>query len=252
MTTNCTLDPRPSYAARMFTTGEVAVDASEHLEAKDFSRLIEAALAAPGFTQEDVDALGPVHYTTVGHGREFLLGAAGTILDAVKEGKLTRLHLVGGCDGFERSRTYYDALVDAIPQSAAVITLGCHAHRIIAAHPDDDLGMVPQTEIPRLLYMGQCSDSYGAVQVAMALADALGCGVNDLPLSLTLAHVEQKAAAVLMSLLALGVQGIRLGPTLPAFLDKATVQFLVDNFKLTPVNLEDPLADLKAMTAPAA
>jgi hydroxylamine reductase len=253
MTTNCTLDPKPSYAASMFTTGEVGVDASVHLSGHDdFPRLIEAALAAPGFSEEDVAALGPPHYTTVGHGREFLLSAAPTILNAVQEGKLTRLHLVGGCDGFEKSRQYFDALVDAIPPSAAVITLGCHAHRIIAAHPDDDMGVVPGTEIPRLLMAGQCSDSYGAVQVAMALAEALGCGVNDLPLSLTLAHVEQKAAAVLLSLLALGVKGIRLGPTLPAFLDPATVAFLVDNFQLTPVNLDDPLADLKAMVGGAA
>lgn len=251
MTTNCVLDPRPSYAARLFTTGEVGVDASRHLRGpEEFGALIDAAMAAPGFSAEDVAALEPAHHVTVGHGREFLLGAAGAVVGAAKEGKLTHLYLVGGCDGPERSRSYYDALVDALPQSAAVITLGCQAHRIVGgAGLDDAMGAVPGTSIPRVLDMGQCSDTFGAISVATALAEALGCGVNELPLSVDLAHVEQKAVAVLLTLLALGVRRIRLGPILPPFLDASTVDFLAKEFDLKLADMADPLGDLREMAA---
>ncbi len=234
MTTNCIQRPRKSYKARIFTTGLVSWPGVEHVSGHDFTPVIEAALEAPGFAETL-----PPKTTTVGFGHKTVLGVADVVIDAVKSGAIKHFFLIGGCDGAKTGRNYYSDLAQSTPDDTVILTLGCGKFRI----NDHDYGTVGG--LPRLLDMGQCNDAYSAVVVAQALAEAFDTDINSLPLDLVLSWYEQKAVVILLSLLHLGVQGIRIGPTVPAFLTPPVVQVLVDNFQLTPVG--DAREDLAAM-----
>ena len=229
-TTNCLMPPKDSYADRVFTTGVTAypdmtfigADAQGH---KDFTPLIEKALELGGFAEDkQFTGINGGTQLTTGFGHATVLSAADQVIDAVKSGALKHIYLVGGCDGKRGSRSYFTDFVKQTPDDTLVLTLGCGKYRF----NDLDLGTIGG--LPRLLDMGQCNDSYSAIRVAVALAEAFGCGVNDLPLTLILSWYEQKAAAVLLTLLHLGIKNIRLGPTLPAFVSPAVLNFLVENF----------------------
>ncbi|HEV58743.1 MAG TPA: hydroxylamine reductase [Phycisphaerales bacterium] len=244
MTTNCIQKPRDGYKGRIFTTGLVAWPGVTHVAAdadghKDFTPVIEAALAAPGFT---VDA--PEKTITIGFGHEAVMGVADKVIDAVKAGQIRHFFLVGGCDGAKSGRNYYTELAQAIPDDCVILTLACGKYRFNKLAFGDIGG------IPRLLDVGQCNDAYSAIRIAQALADAFGCGVNDLPLSLVLSWYEQKAVCILLTLLYLGIQNIRLGPSLPAFITPEVLNVLVDKFNIAPIGTVE--ADLKAILGSAA
>jgi hydroxylamine reductase len=236
MTTNCIQKPLENYKGNIFTSGPVSWPGTTHIEGKDFSPVIDTALELPGF-QEDMES----KYVTVGYGRNAVLNIAGKVVDAVKNGHIKRFLLVGGCDGAKPGRSYYTEFVEKAPRDAVVLTLACGKFRFF----DKDLGSID--EIPRLLDMGQCNDAYSAVKVAQALADAFGVQVNDLPLSLVLSWYEQKAVAVLLSLLYLGIKNIRIGPSLPAFITPNILKVLIEKFNIMPITTVD--ADLKAIMA---
>jgi hydroxylamine reductase len=236
MTTNCLMPPLPSYRDRVFTTGVVAFPGLVHLAEGDFTPLIEAALAAPGFTDH-----AEVSRHTVGFGHNAVLGVADAVIGAIKSGALKRFVLIGGCDGTEGSRSYFSDLAEALPSDWAVLTLGCGKFRVLD-HARGNVG-----PLPRLIDMGQCNDAYSAIKVAGALAEAFGVGVNDLPLNLVLSWFEQKAVAVLLALLHLGVKNIRIGPRLPAFITPAVLQVLVEKFNIMPIT--DVAGDIRAMAA---
>lgn len=233
MTSNCIIEPLPAYRQRIFTAGPVGWPGVRHIEHHQFAPLIQAAQALPGY-KEDV----PEKTLTVGFGRDAVLGVAGPVIDAVKSGAIKHFFLIGGCDGAVPGRNYYTEFAEQAPQDTVVLTLGCNKYRF-NQHDFGDIG-----GIPRLLDIGQCNDTYSAIKIASALAEAFECGVNDLPLSLIISWFEQKAAAVLLTLLALGIRNIRLGPTLPAFLTPNLVQVLVDQFALKPVG--EAKADIQA------
>jgi hydroxylamine reductase len=235
MTTNCIQKPRDRYKGRIFTSGLVSWPGVRHIDRKrDFAPVIEAALAEPGFAAD-----GPEQTITVGFGRNAVMGVAGAVIDAVKAGKIRRFFLIGGCDGAKPGRSYYTDLARAVPDDCVILTLACGKYRFNKLEFGDIGG------IPRLLDVGQCNDSYSAVQIALALSKAFGIGVNDLPLSIVLSWYEQKAVAVLLTLLYLGVKNIRIGPSLPAFVTPPVLGILVDQFGIKPVTT--PEADLKAM-----
>ena len=231
MTSNCIIEPRPAYRQRIFTNGPVGWPGVRHLDSHDFSQVIRAAQALPGFA-----TTGPERTITVGFGHHAVLGVADTVIDAVRTGAVRRFFLIGGCDGAAPGRDYYGAFADATPADTMVLTLGCAKYRF----NDHEFGQV--AGLPRLLDIGQCNDSYSAIQIALALAEAFDCGVNDLPLSLVLSWFEQKAVAVLLTLLALGIRNISLGPTLPAFLTPAAATIVTERFGLRQIG--DPAADL--------
>jgi hydroxylamine reductase len=234
MTSNCLIEPQPAYRNRIFTTGPVGWPGIRHLDTADGASLapvVKAARALPGFTAEV-----PSETITTGFGRDAVLSVADTVIQAVKDGAIKRFLLIGGCDGAAPGRNYYTDVADHAPDDTVLLTLGCNKYRF-NTHEFGDIG-----GIPRLLDVGQCNDSYSAVQIALALANAFDCGVNDLPLSLFVSWFEQKAAAVLLTLLSLGIRNIRLGPTLPAFLSPAVVDILVEQFALKPIG--DPAQDL--------
>jgi len=236
MTTNCIMEPKENYKGRIFTSGMVAWPDVVHIQNRDFSPVIEAALAAEGF-QDD----SPEKYHTVGFGHHTVLSIADKVIDAVKQGAIKRFVLIGGCDGAEPGRNYYTDLAETMPKDWVVLTLGCGKFRVVNCELGDIDG------IPRLLDMGQCNDSYSAVRVAMALADAFGTDINSLPLNLVVSWYEQKAVCVLLALLYLGVKNVRLGPKLPAFISPNVLKVLVEKFNIMPIgNVED---DLKAMQA---
>ncbi len=223
-TTNCIQKPRESYSDRVFTTGLVAWPGSNHVEGKDFSVVIEKAKALEGFPE---DTTGKELLT--GFGRNAVLGVADKVIDAVKAGAIKHFFLVGGCDGSKPGRNYYTEFVEKTPKDTVVLTLACGKYKF--NHLDlGDIG-----GIPRLLDVGQCNDAYSAVKIALALSEAFECGVNDLPLSLVLSWYEQKAVVILLSLLHLGIKNIRIGPSLPAFISPNILNFLVENFNLTPI-----------------
>jgi hydroxylamine reductase len=224
MTTNCIQKPRDTYKERIFTCGLVAWPGVTHIEDRDFTVLIEAALAAPGFEADE-----PEKTITVGFGHNAVLGVADAVIDAVKAGKIRHFFLVGGCDGAKSGRNYYTDFAQAVPNDCVILTLACGKYRFNKLEFGDIGG------IPRLLDIGQCNDAYSAVKIAMALSEAFGVGVNELPLSFVLSWYEQKAVAILLTLLNLGVKGIRLGPTLPAFVTPAVLQILVDNYDIKPI-----------------
>ncbi|MGT0196343.1 hydroxylamine reductase [Burkholderia pyrrocinia] len=236
MTSNCIIEPMPQYRQRIFTTGPVGWPGVRHLEHHDFSTLIRAAQALPGFP-----ATAPEQTITVGFGRHAVLGVADKVIDAVKAGQIRHFFLIGGCDGAAPGRNYYTEFAEQAPDDTVVMTLGCNKYRF-NRHAFGDIG-----GIPRLLDVGQCNDSYSAIRIATALADAFECGVNDLPLSLVISWFEQKAAAVLLTLLALGLRNIRLGPTLPAFVTPGVLAVLVEQFGIQPIG--DAGADLAASLA---
>ncbi|VWD32906.1 hydroxylamine reductase [Burkholderia lata] len=236
MTSNCIIEPMPQYRQRIFTTGPVGWPGVRHLEHHDFSTLIRAAQALPGFP-----ATAPEEAITVGFGRHAVLGVADKVIDAVKAGQIRHFFLIGGCDGAAPGRNYYTEFAEQAPDDTVVMTLGCNKYRF-NRHAFGDIG-----GIPRLLDVGQCNDSYSAIRIATALADAFECGVNDLPLSLVISWFEQKAAAVLLTLLALGLRNIRLGPTLPAFVTPGVLAVLVEQFGIQPIG--DAGTDLAASLA---
>lgn len=240
-TTNCLMPPRPSYADRVFTTEVVSFPGAVHIgESKDFTPVIEKALELGGY--EDARQFcgvngGETVMTGFGHGT--VLGVADQVVSAVKSGAIRHFFLVGGCDGAKPGRNYYTEFVRQTPSDTVVLTLACGKYRF----NDLDLGTV--AGLPRLMDMGQCNDAYSAIKVALALAEAFGCGVNELPLSMVLSWYEQKAVCILLTLLHLGVRNIRLGPTLPAFVSPHVLSYLVDQYGIAPITTpQEDLAKL--------
>ncbi len=243
-TTNCLMPPKPTYADRIFTTAVVGYPELAHIPEengkKDFSPVIQKALALGGW-QEDKQFTGINGGTEVmtGFARNAVLGVADKVINAVKAGAIKHFFLVGGCDGAKPGRNYYTEFVKQTPKDTVVLTLACGKYRF----NDIDAGDIGG--IPRILDMGQCNDAYSAIQVAIALAGAFECGVNDLPLTLVLSWYEQKAVCILLTLLALGIQNIYIGPSLPAFLSGNVLNILVEKFNLKPIST--PAEDLKAI-----
>lgn len=240
-TTNCLMPPKASYSDRVFTTEVVSYPGMTHIgEDKDFTPVIEKALELGGFSEDQ-------HFTgnnggdkvMTGFGRNTVLSVADKVIDAVKAGQIKHFFLVGGCDGARTGRDYYKEFVKQAPSDSVILTLACGKYRF----NDLDLGTIGG--LPRLMDIGQCNDAYSAIQIAVALADAFGCGVNDLPLSMILSWYEQKAVCILLTLLHLGIKNIRLGPTLPAFVSPNVLNFLVEKFGIAPITT--PEEDLKAI-----
>ena len=242
-TTNCLMPPKASYADRVFTTGAIVFPNTPFISSstdghKDFTPVIEKALELGGFSKDQ-------HFTGInggsnvmtGFARNAILSSAGEIVDAVKSGAIRHFFLVAGCDGARAGRNYYTEFVKQTPSDSIVLTLACGKYRF------NDLELGNIGPFPRLMDMGQCNDAYSAIKVAVALADAFGCGVNDLPLSMVLSWYEQKAVCILLTLLHLGIKNIKLGPTLPAFLSPNVLNYLVEHFAIAPVTT--PEADLK-------
>jgi hydroxylamine reductase len=234
MTTNCIQRPMEGYSKNIFTTGPVGFPGVTHLSGPDFSAVIKKAQELPGFP-DDVEG----KTVLVGFGRNAVLSVADKVIKSVQDGHIKRFLLVGGCDGAKGSRTYYPELVEKAPKNTVILTLACGKFRFF----DKDLGTID--DIPRLLDIGQCNDAYSAVKIAMALADAFKVGVNDLPLSLVLSWYEQKAVAILLSLLYLGIKDIRIGPSLPAFITPGILKVLVEKFNIMPITTAEE--DLKAI-----
>ena len=238
MTTNCLMRPRESYKDRIYSTNVVGWEGVKYIGKKengekDFSEIIAQALELGGYPEDEEE-----HEILVGFGHHAALGYAGQIVEAVKSGKIRHFFLIGGCDGARPGRNYFTEFAQKVPQDCLILTLACGKYRFNKL----DFGEV--AGLPRLLDVGQCNDAYSAVRIATALADAFGTDVNGLPLSMILSWYEQKAVAVLLALLSLGVKGIYLGPTLPAFLSPNVLQYLVDTFDLRLIsNAED---DIKA------
>ena len=234
MTTNCIQKPRDSYKDHIFTTGLVGWPGVRHIADKNFTPVIEKALELPGFSEDQNGKK-----VMVGFGHHAVMGVADKIIDAVKSRAIRHFFLVGGCDGAKPGRDYYTRFVEQVPDDCVVLTLACGKFRFF----DKDLGDIGG--IPRLLDIGQCNDAYSAIQIAVALANAFNCGVNDLPLSMILSWYEQKACAILLTLLFLGVKNIRLGPSLPAFVSPNVLNVLVEKFNIMPI--KTPEEDLKAI-----
>lgn len=246
-TTNCLMPPKPSYNDRIYTTSVVAYPEMVHIAAdkdghKDFSQLIEHAIKLGGY-QEDQHFTGINGGSTVtaGFGRQTVLDNAPTIIDAVKSGAIRHFFLVGGCDGATPGRNYYTDFVKQTPDDTVILTLACGKFRI----NDLDIGSIGP--FPRILDMGQCNDAYGAIQVALALSDAFGCSVNELPLTLVLSWFEQKAVCILLTLLSLGIKNIFIGPSIPAFFSPDVLDVLVEKFHLHPIST--PEQDLEKILA---
>ena len=234
MTTNCIQKPRDSYKDNIFTTGLVGWPGVRHISDHNFRPVIEKALSLPGFPE---DTEGKT--VTVGFGHNAVMNVAGAVIDAVKGKAIRHFFLVAGCDGARPGRNYYTEFVEKAPKDTVVMTLACGKFRFF----DMDLGDIGG--IPRLLDIGQCNDAYSAIQIAVALARAFNCEVNDLPLSMILSWYEQKAVAILLTLLHLGIKDIRLGPSLPAFITPNVLNVLVENFAIKPI--ATPEEDLKAI-----
>jgi hydroxylamine reductase len=211
-----------------------------HLTHADLALLVQAAQALPGFAT----TVQPEKTITIGFARNAVLGVAGAVVDAVKSGAVKHFFLIGGCDGAAPGRNYYTEFAEKAPQDSVLLTLGCGKFRFNM----EDFGTV--AGLPRLLDIGQCNDTYSAVQIALALAGAFNCGVNDLPLTLIISWFEQKAAAVLLTLLALGVRNVRLGPSLPAFITPTVLNVLVEKFGIQPITTAD--ADIASALSRAA
>jgi len=233
-TTNCILIPPEAYADRVFTTRFTAVPGGMQIKDGDFAAVVAKATACPPC--EDA----PERSSTVGYHRTVLLDAADSIVDAVKAGKISRFFVIGGCDGAEPGRNYFSDYAQATPPDSFILTLGCGKFRIRDYDYGEHLGL------PRLMDMGQCNDAYGAIAVASALAEAFDCTVNDLPLTLVVSWFEQKAVAVLLTLLHLGVKGVSIGPNPPAFVTPAVFKLLQDRFdlRLTGADAKADLADV--------
>lgn len=238
ITTNCLMPPHENYEAKLFTLGPVGYPNLNYLPAKadgtiDFTPVIEKAQELAGFAEES-----PYRQVTTGFARNAVLGVADRVIEAVKQGKIRHFFLVGGCDGAKPDRNYYAEFVDKVPDDCVVLTLACGKFRFF----DKEMGNIEG--IPRLLDVGQCNDAYSAIQIAVALANAFEVGVNEIPLSMILSWYEQKAVAILLTLLYLGIKDIRLGPTLPAFLSPNVLKLLSEQYNLQPITTPD--ADLAA------
>jgi hydroxylamine reductase len=231
--TNCIQKPADSYTGRLFTWGTVAWPGIRHIEGWDFTEVINKAQELPGFTE------APGKEILVGFGHNAVLGVADKVIEAVKAGAVKHFFLIGGCDGAKPGRNYYTEFAEKVPKDCVILTLACGKYRFNKLDFGDIGG------IPRLLDIGQCNDAYSAIQIAVALAGAFECGVNDLPLSLVLSWYEQKAVVILLTLLHLGIKNIKIGPSLPAFVSTNVLNFLVENFNLAPISTPD--ADLKAI-----
>ncbi len=240
-TTNCLMPPRASYADRVFTTAVVSYPEIAHIgEDKDFTPVIEKALELGGYPEDKAfTGINGGSTVTTGFARGTVLGVADKVVEAVKSGAIRHFFLVAGCDGARPGRNYYTEFVKQTPADTVVLTLACGKYRF----NDLDLGTIGG--LPRLMDVGQCNDAYSAIQIAVALAEAFGCGVNDLPLSIVLSWYEQKAVCVLLTLLYLGIRNIRLGPTLPAFVSPNVLNYLVENFGIAPITT--PEDDLKQL-----
>ena len=237
-TTNCLMPPKASYADRVFTTEVVSYPGITHIgEEKDFTPVIKKALELGGYAEDkEFTGINGGKTVTTGFAHGAVLSVADKVINAVKSGALKHIFLVGGCDGARRGRSYYTEFVKQTPADTAVLTLACGKYRF----NDLDLGTIGG--LPRIMDTGQCNDAYSAIKVAVALAEAFGCGVNDLPLTLVLSWYEQKAVCILLTLLHLGIKNIYLGPVLPAFLSPDVVNFLVENYDIHPTTT--PEADL--------
>jgi len=238
MTTNCLMRPRETYKDRIFTTNVVGWDGIKNIEVlengtKDFTEIINKALELGGFDKDE-----KAKEILVGFGHNATLSHAGTIVKAVKDGKLRHFFLIGGCDGAKPGRNYYTEFASMVPKDCIILTLACGKYRF----NKQDFGTV--AGLPRLLDIGQCNDAYSAVRIATALGDAFETDVNSLPLTIVLSWYEQKAVADLLALLSLGIKGIYLGPSLPAFISPNILQYLVDTFEIKPIST--PEEDLKS------
>lgn len=234
MTTNCLQKPKEEYKARIFTCGLVAWPGVTHIADRDFTPVIEAALAARGFAEDAEEKT-----ITIGFGHDAAMKVAGTVVEAIKAGNIKHFFLIGGCDGAKSGRNYYTDFAKAVPDDCVILTLACGKYRFNKLEFGDIGG------VPRLLDIGQCNDAYSAIQIAVALADAFECGVNDLPLSFVLSWYEQKAVCILLTLLHLGIKNMKLGPSLPAFVSQNKLNVLVETFNIGPIgSVEEDLAQM--------
>jgi hydroxylamine reductase len=243
-TTNCLMPPKASYADRVFTTSVVAYPEIKHIHdingKKDFTPVIEKALELGGWSEDKhLTGINGGTELITGFGHNTVLGVADKVIEAVKSGAIKHFFLVGGCDGAKPGRNYYTEFVNKTPKDTVILTLACGKYRF----NDLDIGEIGG--LPRIMDMGQCNDAYSAIQVALALAKAFECEVNDLPLTLILSWYEQKAVCILLTLLALGIKNIYIGPSIPAFFSENVLKVLVDKFNLTPIS--EPETDLEAI-----
>ncbi len=240
-TTNCLMPPKESYFDRVYTTEVVSYPEITKIgKDRDFTPVIEKALALGGYPCDmHFTGLNGGSKVMTGFARNAVLSVAGQVIDAVKSGAIRHFFLVGGCDGARPGRNYYTEFVKQTPSDSIILTLACGKYRF----HDLDLGTIGG--LPRILDIGQCNDAYSAIQIAVALADAFGCGVNDLPLSMILSWYEQKAVCILLTLLHLGIKNIRLGPTLPAFISPNVLKLLAENYQIAPIST--PKEDLAAI-----
>lgn len=240
-TTNCLMPVKASYADRVFTTEVVSYPEMVHIgEEKDFTPVIEKALALGGYTKDQhMTGINGGMQVTTGFSHGTVLSVADQVIEAVKNGDIKHFFLVGGCDGARVGRNYYTEFVKQSPADSIILTLACGKYRF----NDLDLGTIGG--LPRIMDMGQCNDAYGAIKVAIALAEAFECDVNELPLSMVLSWYEQKAVSILLTLLYLGIKNIHLGPTLPAFISSNVLNFLVENYGISPIST--PEEDLKKL-----
>ncbi|MHC4708319.1 MAG: hydroxylamine reductase, partial [Planctomycetota bacterium] len=231
VTTNCVMIPKDSYKDRIFTCSIAGVAGVKHIKNRDFTEVIEKALSQPELPEDPQGTLSTgFHYTAV-------LGLADKVVEAVKAGKIRHFFFIGGCDGAKPGRNYYTEFAEKVPEDCVILTAACGKYRLNARDYGDIDG------IPRLLDTGQCNDCYSAIRIASALAEAFDCGVNDLPLSLVVSWYEQKAVAILLTLLHLGIKNIKLGPSLPAFISPNVLNVLVEKFSISPVgNVDEDLA----------
>ncbi|OQA00255.1 MAG: Hydroxylamine reductase [Planctomycetes bacterium ADurb.Bin401] len=233
VTTNCVMLPKDSYKDRLFTCGIAGVAGVEHISGRDFSKVIQKALTSAPLKENKMGTLSTgFHYTAV-------LGLADKIIGAVKDGKIKRFFFIGGCDGAKPGRNYFSKIAELVPQDCVILTAACGKYRFNY----NDFGTIDG--IPRLVDTGQCNDCYSAVKIALALAEAFKYSVNDLPLSFVVSWYEQKAVAILLTLLYLGVKNIRLGPSLPAFISPNVLNFLVENYNIKPIG--EPEKDMAEM-----
>jgi hydroxylamine reductase len=232
MTTNCIQRPQEVYADNLFTCGLVGWPGIKHIKDRNFQPVVEKALQLPGYPEDENGRA-----VMTGFARNAVLGVADKVIEAVKNQNIRHFFLVGGCDGAKPTRNYYTEFVEKVPKDCVVLTLACGKFRFF----DKDLGDIGG--IPRLLDVGQCNDAYSAVQIAVALSKAFNVSVNELPLSLILSWYEQKAVAILLTLLHLGIQNMRLGPSLPAFVTPNVLDVLVKNYNIKPISTPDQ--DLK-------
>lgn len=238
-TTNCLMPPKDSYKDRVFTTEVVSFPELTHVgEEKDFTQVIEKALELGGYSEnQKFTGINGGATVTTGFGHSTVLSIADKVVDGVKNGDISHFFLVGGCDGARPGRNYYTEFVEKAPKDSVILTLACGKYRF------NDLNLGDIDGIPRLLDVGQCNDAFGAIKIALALADAFDCGVNELPLSMILSWYEQKAVCILLTLLYLGIKNIKLGPTLPAFLSENVLNYLVENYNISPTgNVDEDLA----------